>query len=444
MATTDSSASTGAQRMNLSAELEADSSTAAPPGSESQETPESGASTTHDAAPDASASEGPTTGNTDSDGTQPDSPPSASSDAQTAAAGPSEALEPQASPYDSAATSSPEDQEWLTDASASAPPAAVSQFQGTVLDARGIPLEPSWNARSLADSPLDARAIPLEASWNARSLAGTVMDTRTAREVKGKGVESWQLEDTVLDTRAVREVKGRLLEAQDQRFKGTILDSRAERTNTQSPLQAQNLVRRFNPQQLLNPTPPTTGRFFVLLGPVPDFAFLECSGLSFSLETEPYAEGGAGWNQNFPAQVEYARLVFTRGLVIGPGWIQLRRWRESMLGDGPPLRMNGVIVLQNDLGVPICFWRFKNGYPVQWTGPTLQPGSMDLAVEVLEIAHEGLKVIDIALAGDQLSSSAVGMASVMSSDAGSSSFSDGMSMAQSAMTGDGSALGRLL
>lgn len=325
---------------------------------------------------------------------------------------------------------SPEDQEWLFEAPA-------SSASPNEKDARPAPT-------SFAGTLLDSRNIPLAASWNARSFAGTVLDSRFKREVEGKKVEKWQLEKTSLDSRAVREVKGRILSQQDQRFAGTILDARANRTNTQSPLAAQNLVRRFNAQSLLNPTPPTTGRFFVLLGPVPDFAFHECSGLSFSIETAPYAEGGAGYNQHFPTRLEYERLVFTRGLVIGPGWIQLRRWRESMLGEGPPLRLNGVIVMQNDLGVPICFWRFKNGFPVKWTGPTLRPGSTDLAVEVLEIAHEGLKVIDIALAGDQVSSSAVGMGAVMSSASGSSDMNSGMSIAQGAMSGDGSALGALI
>lgn len=345
----------------------------------------------------------------------------ASSDAEAADA--EETDEPAGSP-------SAEDHEWLFE-----PPTPPDAMQGP---------SSKPGAASFKGTVLDARKTPLAAAWTARSFVGTVLDSRSTREVKGRTVEKWTQQKTTLDSRAAHEVKGRIISANQQRFAGTILDSRAARTNTQSPLAAKNLVRRFSAQSLLNPTPPTTGRFFVLLGPVPDFAFHECSGLSFSLETEPYAEGGAGWNQHFPSRLEYERLVFKRGLVIGPGWIQLRRWRESMLDDGPPLRMNGVIVMQNDLGVPICFWRFKNGYPVRWSGPTLTPGSTELAVEELEIAHEGLKVIDIALAADVVSSSAVGMGSVMASDAGSSAMNSGMGIAQGAMSGDGSALGALL
>lgn len=314
------------------------------------------------------------------------------------------------------------------------------QLEGTVMDSRATR---EVKGRSISnwlfrDSVMDTRAARELKGRAIQSwlMQGTALDTRAAREVKGQTITVRKLDETVLDTRAARELKGRVIEARDQRLAGTILDARAQRTNTQSPLTASNLARRFSPQLLMNPTPPTTGRFFILLGPVPDFAFHECSGLAFRLETENYAEGGSGRNFFFPKHVENENIVFSRGLVFGPGWIQLRRWRESMLDGGPPLQMNGVIVMQNDLGVPICFWRFKNGFPVRWTGPTLKPGSTDLAVEELEIAHEGLKVIDIALAADMLVDSAVGMGSVMSSSEGSSAMSDGVSAAQSVMTGD--------
>lgn len=341
-------------------------------------------------------------------------------------------------------TASSEDKEWLHDEQSNASQQDLyganlgASQSGSLLDARKSPLEQSFVVRSMKDSVMDARSNRdvkgrAVSRWLFRD---TVLDSRSEREVLGRRITERRFDDTVLDSRAARAVIGRVIDAREQRLAGTILDARANRTNTQSPLTAANLARRFSPQLLLNPTPPTTGRFFILLGPVPDFAFHECSGLAFRLETETYAEGGAGRNHHFPKHVESENIVFSRGLVFGPGWIQLRRWRESMLDDGPPLRMNGVIVMQNDLGVPICFWRFKNGFPVRWTGPTLKPGSTDLAVEELEIAHEGLKVIDIALAADMLVDSALGMASVMSSSEGSSGVSDGVSAAQSIMTGD--------
>ena len=35
-------------------------------------------------------------------------------------------------------------------------------------------------------------------------------------------------------------------------------------------------------------------------------------------------------------------------------------------------------------------WAFAGACPVKWRGPTLASGSANLAVETLEIAHEGL------------------------------------------------------
>jgi phage tail-like protein len=34
-------------------------------------------------------------------------------------------------------------------------------------------------------------------------------------------------------------------------------------------------------------------------------------------------------------------------------------------------------------------WQFANAFPVKWTGPTLQTTSNTVAVETLELAHDG-------------------------------------------------------
>jgi len=37
-------------------------------------------------------------------------------------------------------------------------------------------------------------------------------------------------------------------------------------------------------------------------------------------------------------------------------------------------------------------WRFRNGWPCKWEGPSLNARSRDIAIETLEIAHEGLEL----------------------------------------------------
>ncbi|MFN2407759.1 MAG: phage tail protein [Pyrinomonadaceae bacterium] len=35
-------------------------------------------------------------------------------------------------------------------------------------------------------------------------------------------------------------------------------------------------------------------------------------------------------------------------------------------------------------------WRFKRGVPMKWTGPSLNAAQSSVAIEALEISHEGL------------------------------------------------------
>jgi phage tail-like protein len=54
--------------------------------------------------------------------------------------------------------------------------------------------------------------------------------------------------------------------------------------------------------------------------------------------------------------------------------------------------MDGSIALQNNKGEVVRRWSFKNAWPVSWEGPQLNSGSSELAIETLEIAHDGLTV----------------------------------------------------
>ena len=46
--------------------------------------------------------------------------------------------------------------------------------------------------------------------------------------------------------------------------------------------------------------------------------------------------------------------------------------------------------LLNDLHVPTSIWYFRRGLPVKYTGPSLNATQSAVAIEALEIAHEGM------------------------------------------------------
>jgi phage tail-like protein len=64
-----------------------------------------------------------------------------------------------------------------------------------------------------------------------------------------------------------------------------------------------------------------------------------------------------------------------------------RQWAD---GDPAAPRKNGSIVLLDRQGQEKARWNFFNGWPAKWTGPTFNAEANDIAIEALEIAHEGL------------------------------------------------------
>lgn len=117
--------------------------------------------------------------------------------------------------------------------------------------------------------------------------------------------------------------------------------------------------------------------------------FSECSGLESTLETIDYLEGGANDRvHRFPTRLSYSNITLRRGVGFSEDlWL----WHHEFI-EGKGTRRDGLIILQNDLNVPIKIWTFKNGLPIKWTGPTLNAQASELSIEALEIAHEKLEL----------------------------------------------------
>nr|QNO51306.1 hypothetical protein HDBBLJII_00003 [Methanosarcinales archaeon ANME-1 ERB6] len=59
--------------------------------------------------------------------------------------------------------------------------------------------------------------------------------------------------------------------------------------------------------------------------------------------------------------------------------------------NGIIIRKNGFIILLDSEGNEKWRWFFERAYPVKWTGPELRADSNTVAVESIELAHNGLK-----------------------------------------------------
>jgi hypothetical protein len=55
-------------------------------------------------------------------------------------------------------------------------------------------------------------------------------------------------------------------------------------------------------------------------------------------------------------------------------------------------RVDGFIEMLDYNGTPIKRYKFLQGWPIKYTGVSFDPKSSDVAVEELQICHEGLEV----------------------------------------------------
>jgi phage tail-like protein len=129
-----------------------------------------------------------------------------------------------------------------------------------------------------------------------------------------------------------------------------------------------------------------------------DFAvggFSECSGLEMSMQPDEFKEGGNnGFIHKFPTRVTWANIILKKGVAAGTA---LWDWQYGF-AVGKGRRRDGVIMLLTDFQqVPNNIWQFRRGLPVKYTGPAMNATQSSVAIEAIEIAHEG--IIQVPLVG---------------------------------------------
>jgi len=127
--------------------------------------------------------------------------------------------------------------------------------------------------------------------------------------------------------------------------------------------------------------------FAVEVGGVVIGGFSEVSGLSSEIKLESYEEGGVnGFVHQFPKNTTYPNLIFTRGLVHTDLFFT---WYQAT-SEGLIQQLNGTILLLNSQRLPVLWWTFKKAYPVKWEGPSLKAQNDEIAVERIELVHQGI------------------------------------------------------
>ena len=116
--------------------------------------------------------------------------------------------------------------------------------------------------------------------------------------------------------------------------------------------------------------------------------FQEVTGLGAELEVTAYPEGGLNeFVHQLPVRHSWGRIVLKRGLLVDTA---LWGWYQAGLSQSLGARRDGTVMLLNPQGVPVVAWNFHGGLAAKWTGPSFDAMRDAVAIESLEIAHQGL------------------------------------------------------
>lgn len=140
------------------------------------------------------------------------------------------------------------------------------------------------------------------------------------------------------------------------------------------------------------PVDPYAGfRFLVEIDSLVAAGFSEVSGLEMEMSTEEYEEGGVNWfTHKLPGRVSHPNLVLRRGVTDS---LELWDWIQGTVQNvenGTVERRNVRVIVLDSIGEESRRWEFLRAYPIKWTGPEFSAGDGSVAIEALELVHEGL------------------------------------------------------
>jgi phage tail-like protein len=119
--------------------------------------------------------------------------------------------------------------------------------------------------------------------------------------------------------------------------------------------------------------------------------FRECTGLDSEttvIESTSPDDNGNPVVRKVAGPLKWSNITLKRGVDESA---DLWTWRKQVIDGGPDsARVDGFVELLDYSGTPIARWKFLQGWPIKYTGASLDPKSSDVAVEEIQIAHEGL------------------------------------------------------
>lgn len=121
------------------------------------------------------------------------------------------------------------------------------------------------------------------------------------------------------------------------------------------------------------------------------FAFSEVSGLNIEAQVIEYRDGLSPEYSTvkMPGLVQYGNITLKRGVVTGDN--EFYEWYNTIKLNKPE-RRDVIISLLNEDHDPVMTWKVKGAWVTKITSPDLKADGNEVALETIEIAHNGLTI----------------------------------------------------
>jgi len=122
-----------------------------------------------------------------------------------------------------------------------------------------------------------------------------------------------------------------------------------------------------------------------------DIGFQEVTGLEMETQFIEYRPGNDPTyiTQKIPGLKKHGNITLKKGVYAGDSsfWDWFSDVQTNM-----ERREDITISLLDEAGTPVVTWEVRNCFPIKISGPDLKSDANEIAIESLEVAHEGFEV----------------------------------------------------
>ncbi len=119
--------------------------------------------------------------------------------------------------------------------------------------------------------------------------------------------------------------------------------------------------------------------------------FTEVTGLGSENEVTEMkitAQGDKEAVRKIPGRLKWGDITLKRGLTTN---MDIWQWRKAVEdGHVDQARVNGSILMYDNLGTLVAQWDFVRAWPSKLSGPSLNTDSSAVGIEEVTIVHEGI------------------------------------------------------